>query len=46
MTNGRIRGWRGWYRFARRSLGYAHDDAVSYANIRYVEDTNRARRSW
>jgi hypothetical protein len=31
-----------WYRFARETLGYGHEEAVAYANVRYVEETNRA----
>jgi hypothetical protein len=38
----RIREWTGWYRFARETLGYSHQEAVAYANVRYVEETNRA----
>ena len=34
--------WEEWYRFARLTLGYGHDDAVEYANHRVVEDANRA----
>ena len=33
--------WIDWYRFARDTLGYAHDEAVAYANVRYVEELNR-----
>ena len=33
--------WGRWYEFARLALGYAHDEAVEYANHRYVEDENR-----
>lgn len=40
---GRIRGWLGWYRFARDTLGYGHEEAVAYANVRwYVEEMNCA----
>ena len=42
MPTGPVTGWLGWYRFAREVLGYAHDEAVTYANVRYVEETNRA----
>ena len=38
----RISGWINWYRFARETLGYEHTEAVSYANLRHVEETNRA----
>jgi hypothetical protein len=34
--------WTDWYRFARDELGYAHPERVEYANIRYVEEQNRA----
>jgi hypothetical protein len=38
----RISGWINWYRFARETFDYAHDEAVVYANLRHVEETNRA----
>jgi hypothetical protein len=42
----RIRAWIDWYRFARATLDYGHDESVAYANLRYVEETNRdARRA-
>ncbi len=34
--------WQGWYRLALDELGFEHDEAVEYANVRYVEDRNRA----
>jgi hypothetical protein len=34
--------WSDWFRFARRELGYQHDEAVEYANLRFVEEQNRA----
>lgn len=34
-------GWIAWYRFACETLGYGHGEAVSYANLRYVEEQNR-----
>jgi hypothetical protein len=37
----RIRGWIDWYRFARDTLGYDHEEAAAYANVRYVEEINR-----
>ena len=37
----RLREWIDWYRFARETLGYGHDEATSYANTRYVEELNR-----
>lgn len=42
MTARPIHSWSDWYRFARLTLGYHHDEANSYANLRYVEETNRA----
>jgi hypothetical protein len=33
--------WTEWYRFARDELGYAHEERVEYANLRFVEDQNR-----
>ncbi len=41
----RLTGWIAWYRFARREFAYAHGEAVVYANLRTVEDLNRARRT-
>ncbi len=39
--------WSEWYRFAQEELGFQHDECVEYANLRYVEEENRAslRRS-
>ncbi len=34
--------WSEWYRFARDKLGFRHDECVEYANLRYVEQQNRA----
>jgi hypothetical protein len=34
--------WTDWYRFARDELGLAHGERVEYANLRYVEERNRA----
>ena len=42
MPTPTVTGWIGWYRFVREVLGYAHEEAVTYANVRYVEETNRA----
>ena len=42
MTARPISTWIDWYRFARDILGYRHNEAVSYANLRYVEDANHA----
>jgi hypothetical protein len=36
------RAWTDWYRFARDQLGLAHAERVEYANLRYVEEQNRA----
>ncbi len=37
--------WIEWYRFARQTLKLGHDEAVSYATARFVEDENRQRLS-
>jgi hypothetical protein len=37
-----ISGWIKWYRFARATLEFGHEEAVVYANLRHVEETNRA----
>jgi hypothetical protein len=42
MTAQLMRSWNDWYRFACDTLGYRHDEASSYANLRYVEEANRA----
>ena len=42
MAAGAVYGWVGWYRFARDILGYGHSEAVVYANLRHVEEDNRA----
>jgi hypothetical protein len=34
--------WSEWYRFARDEFGYGHDECVEYANVRFVEEQNRA----
>jgi hypothetical protein len=34
--------WSDWYRFARDELGGSHDECVEYANLRFVEEQNRA----
>jgi len=34
--------WSDWYRFARGELGFQHDECVEYANLRFVEEQNRA----
>jgi hypothetical protein len=39
----RLRNWADWYNFARATLGYSRDEAVSYANLRHVEELNRRR---
>jgi len=41
MEDRRITTWIDWYRFAVGVLGYAHDEAVVYANLRYAEELNR-----
>lgn len=39
----RLREWIDWYRFARDTFEYGHDEAVAYANARYVEELNRQK---
>jgi hypothetical protein len=39
----RLTTWLEWYRFARARLELGHDEAVTYANARSVEDDNRER---
>ena len=34
--------WEAWYRLARHTLACRHEEAVQYANLRYVEEQNRA----
>jgi hypothetical protein len=34
--------WQEWYRLARHSLACRHEEAVEYANLRFVEQQNRA----
>ena len=41
MTVQRFTEWIDWYRFAREAFDYGHDEAVAYANARYVEELNR-----
>jgi hypothetical protein len=43
MDDHRLRTWIDWYRFARGKLEYPHGEAVSYANLRSVEEENRQR---
>ena len=45
LDDRRLAGWTEWYGFARREFEYAHAEAVVYANVRTVEDLNRARRA-
>jgi hypothetical protein len=33
--------WEAWYRLARHSLACRHEEAVEYANLRFVEEQNR-----
>ena len=42
MTVRPISGWINWYRFACETFGFGRDEAVAYANVPYVEETNRA----
>ena len=44
MANVLPEAWESWYRFAVDKLGLENGEAVEYANARYVEDENRARR--
>jgi hypothetical protein len=34
--------WQEWYRLARHALACRHEEAVQYANLRFVEEQNRA----
>jgi len=34
--------WEEWYRLARYALACSHAEAVQYANLRLVEEQNRA----
>ena len=34
--------WSDWYAFARETLEYDPEEAIAYANLRYVENLNRA----
>jgi hypothetical protein len=34
--------WEEWYRLARYALACSHHEAVQYANLRFVEEQNRA----
>ena len=34
--------WEEWYRLARYALACGHEEAVEYANLRFVEEQNRA----
>ena len=36
------RTWIEWYRFAADELGFLPEECVEYANLRYVEEQNRA----
>jgi len=36
------KGWEDWYRLARFTLACRHEEAVQYANLRFVEEQNRA----
>jgi hypothetical protein len=37
-----LKAWEQWYRLARHSLACRHEEAVQYANLRFVEEQNRA----
>jgi hypothetical protein len=43
MTQVPPEAWESWYRFALDTLELEQDEAVEYANARYVEDRNQAR---
>jgi hypothetical protein len=43
MTGLMRKSWESWYRLAREELGLERDEAIEYANARYVEEQNRAR---
>jgi hypothetical protein len=43
MTAVLPKSWETWYRFALEKLDVEHDEAVEYANMRHVEEQNRAR---
>ena len=43
MTGPMPKSWESWYRFAQEELGLERDEAIEYANARYVEEQNRAR---
>ena len=43
MANGsESKRWEEWYRLARYALACSHAEAVQYANLRFVEEQNRA----
>lgn len=43
MANGsESKRWEEWYRLARYALACSHAEAVHYANLRFVEEQNRA----
>jgi hypothetical protein len=37
-----LKAWEEWYRLARHALACRHEEAVQYANLRFVEEQNRA----
>jgi len=37
-----VKAWEQWYRLARHALACRHEEAVQYANLRFVEEQNRA----
>ena len=37
-----VKAWEEWYRLARYALACRHEEAVQYANLRFVEEQNRA----
>ena len=34
--------WEAWYRLAREALACRHQEAIEYANLRFVEEQNHA----
>jgi len=34
--------WSEWYRFATDELGFLPEECIEYANLRFVEEQNRA----
>lgn len=45
MQDKELHGWREWYTFAGKTLGYKPQEATEYANLRFAEELNRRRTS-